>query len=354
MNKYTHILILFSTILLFGCKHEIIPAPISNTPIFGIEGTAGEDSFSLNAGVDDVEMTPSLIQTDGIKIYQGVLGNNNSSFQIQLYNGNIDFPNQPKFDPTTINEIFFTPIDQGALWSVNMSDFSIGSNITEIKFYVDGVAQVQLNELKIYKPGKYNVCANVTFENQSVSTLCREIIVGFKKNADFKLDYEVISGNRLYASVANLQNSIAEVKWYINDNYVSSEIEIDTILPNSKYSLRAEVTFANQIVQTRAALVDVSYDGNGIPDFSQLATQSAQTWDYKAKLIYRKNGKSYSSENGLNLDSKIKVDEIKYHGLNSDGIAVYLLKGEIDAILQDSNMVSLPVKAKLAFGILVK
>ncbi len=353
MKKYFYLLMLFITILLGGCKHEVIPAPISNTPIFGIEGSIGTDSLSLLAGVNGAEMKPSLIQVDGIKIYCGTIANSESSFQLQIYNGNIDYPNQPQFDPNTIQEFLFIPTDQGALWAVNKASFPNSSSIVEIKWFVNGVAQVLMDELKIYKPGKYDVCAHVKFENQSVSILCREITVGFKKNADFQMQYEVISGSQLTASITNVQSAISGVKWYLNDQYISAAIQLDTLLPSSKYNLRAEVTFDNGIVFNRAAVVDVSWGGNDVPDFSQIATQATALWDYKAKISYLKDGISYTSENNSNQDNKIQVEEIVYHGVNSNGIPVYILKGEINVILQDSNMVSLPLKAKLVFGVLV-
>lgn len=354
MKAFSYILILFLTLVLGGCKHEIIPAPTSNNPVFGVEGTLSEVAFSVVAGMENTIMTPSIVETDGIKIYKGVLGNDQSYFQLEIYNGNIDFPSQPKFDPDSFQEIRFTPSNQGVLWSVNKSDFPNSGSITKIIWNVNGVDQVLPDDLKIYKPGKYDVCAKVTFENQTESTLCRQISVGFKKNADFILTHQVISASKLTASVVGEISTISSVNWFLDGNLISDSIQLERNLPIGKYLLRSEVTFTNGIVLNRSAIVDVSWAGNGIDDFSMFATETNDFWDYKAKITYFKGGKTYSSLNDYNADKFISVEELDYHGVDASGFPVYTLKGMVDAILLDENNQTASLKAKIAIGFSIK
>ncbi len=347
-------LVLLFTLLLGSCKHEVIPPPVSNSPIFGVEGKVGQDTFSLMAGKAEVTMKPTLVESNGMKIYRGTLGNDQSYFQLQIYSGNIDFPNQPKFNPDSFNEFLFTPYNQGALWSISKSDFPNSSSIIEIKWSVNGLEQAILNDLKIDSPGKYEVCASVKYEDQSESVLCREITVGFKKNADFNLNHQVTSGANLHASIESVVGEASAVQWYLNGNPISSEFEIDTLLPQAKYTLRAEVIFENGITVNRAAVIDVSWNENGIADFASLAAEVSSVWDYKVQITYFKNGTTYRSDNEFNLGKVISVEDIVFHGKDGLGIPVYILKGSVDAILINNNNDSFPFKAKLSMGFSVK
>ena len=355
MKAYFYILILFSAFVFSSCKHEIIPAPASNSPVFGIEGKFVEDSFALIAGESNVIMTPSVTTSEGIKIYKGVLGNSQSYFQLEIYNGNIDFPNQPKFDSESIQEIRYLPFNQNVLWSINKDDFPNSSSIVTIVWYVDGIEQVIADDLKIYKPGKYEVCAKVLFENQTQSTLCREVTVGFKKNADFVLSQEVLSGSSLSASVVSSIGTITKVNWFIDGNFVSNDFQLDTALvSNAKYLLRSEVTFQNGIVLNRSAIVDISWMGNGIADFSSFASETSDTWDYKTKITLLKDGKIYTSLNDYNADKFITIDKLEYHGTDASGSPVYLLSGNVDVTLTDSSNATFDLKGKIAVGFSVK
>lgn len=355
MKLIIYMLFVLSAWLFGSCKHEVIPAPVSNSPIFGVEGKVGEDSVSLMAGTGEITMKPSLDEVNGVKVYNGTLGNDQSYFQLQIYSGNIDFPNQPKFNPDSFNEFSFTPFNQGAVWSISKSDFPNNSSILEIKWSVNGVDQAILNDLKIDQPGRYEICARVKYEDQSESVLCREVTVGFKKNADFKLNYQVTSASNLNASIASVVGSPASaVKWYLNGNLISSGLEIDTLLSQGKYSLSAEVIFENGITVNHAAIVDVSWNENGVPDFTSLAWEDINVWDYKVKITYVKDGTTYRSDNEFNIGKVISVEDIIFHGKDNLGIPVYILKGSVDAILIDNNNDSFPFKAKLSIGFSVK
>ncbi len=359
MRALTYILILLSAMVMGSCKHEVIPAPASNSPIFGVEGTFGENTFALIAGMDNITMKPSVIEKDGIKIYSGILGDDNSYFQLEIYNGNIDYPNQPKIDFKSVDGISFVPYDQGVLWSMKVSDLPT-SGLDAVTWYVNGVEQLGVEDLEISKPGKYEVCLKVKFENQEERILCREVIVGFRKNADFDMTYEIISGSKLKAKASSLLGTITTVNWYLNENLIYTGIQLDTLLSNGKYMLRSEVSFTNGIVLNRSAYVDVSWMGNHIPDFTAYANSTMitqdpnNTWDNKARITYFKDGKTYTSENYNNADRMIAIDKIEYHGKDVNGNPVYILKGDFDVILQDSSSQNYPMKAKIGIGFSVK
>lgn len=353
MKIQHYILILLIASLLGGCKREEIPTPISNVPIFGIEGSLGSDSISLIAGIDNVILAPSLLKANGVTIYSGKLSDDNTYFQLNIFNGNIDFPDQPRFDVSSINEIFLAPSNNGVLWYASKADFPNASSIVDLKWYLDGVESSTPNELSIYKPGRYQVCAKVVFEDASESTLCREITVGFRKNADFEMQYQVVSASNIEASVTSSQ-TISSINWFIDETLVSTDLSINVPLPTGKYLLRSEVKFDNGIVLNRATLVDVSWNGNGIADFSSFAVQTTDIWDNTAVLTIFKGGKAYTSDTELNAGKSIAVEEIKFYTNDANGIPIYILKGKVDAILKDSSNQNFPLKAKLAIGLSVK
>ena len=353
MKALNYILILLSATLLGSCKHEVIPAPVSNSPIFGIEGTFDDSPLSYVAGVDGMNMKPTVLTANGINIYNGVLGDGESYFQLEIFNGDIDFPTQPKINFNSIQEIAFVPYDQETLWSIKKMDLP-GSGVDEITWFVNGAQQVILDDLKLNKPGKYEICAKIRFEDQTESTLCRQVIVGFRKNADFNLNFDIVSGSKLIASVSNTLGAITGVNWFLNETLIATGLEIDTLLDNDKYLLRAEVTFGNGIVLDRSALVDVSWQANHVPDFTAYANATTNTWDNKARITLFKDGKKYSSENYHNAEKLITVDQIEYHGTDASGAAVYILKGDVDIMLQDSTQQAYPLKAKLGVGFSVR
>lgn len=353
MKLQTYMLILLIASLLGGCKREVIPAPMSNVPIFGVEGDLGTDPISLIAGINNVNMEPSVVTSNGINIYSGSLKDDNSYFQLHIFSGKLDFPDQPKFDYSSMNEILLAPSNHGVLWHVSKTDFPNAGSIVQIKWFVNGTEQILPDELSIFKPGRYDVCAKVVYEDASESTLCRNITVGFKKNADFTMLYQVVSASKIEASVASAQ-TISSVSWFLDGALISNDIAINLPLPTGKYALRSEVKFDNGVVVNRAALVDVSWNGNDIPDFSAFAVETTDVWDDKAVITFLKNGKTYTSDTELNAGKSITVDEIKLYSNDVNGIPIFILKGKMDVVLKDSNNVSFPLKAKLAIGFSVK
>ncbi|MDD2983089.1 MAG: hypothetical protein PHQ74_06845 [Crocinitomicaceae bacterium] len=353
MSKRIQLVILLFALLQTACKREIIPTPPSNLPVFGIEGIFFADTFKLIAGENQVVMTPSLIEMDGIQIYSGKIGNENSYFQMEIYNGNIDFQKQPKFDINELNTVTFAPYNQGALWSISKSDFPNASSISQIMWYVDGIEQQMLDKLVIYKPGKFEICAKVRFEDQSESTLCRTIVVGFKKNANFEINYEIPASSRLLASVSTT-DAISNIKWYLNEVLISKNPSIDTVLSIGKYELRSEVLFENGVIQNRAALVDVSVNRNDVPDFSALAFENQVFWDNKAVITYFRNGALYSSINEYNEEKTISIEDLVFYSLDSSGIPIFFMKGNLDLNLTNMNGQQYPFKGKMSIGFSVK
>jgi hypothetical protein len=353
MKIRIQIVILLFAMLQTACKREVIPMPLTNLPVFGIEGVFFADTFKLIAGEDQVVMTPKLIEMDGIKVYSGKIGNETTYFQMDIYNGNIDFQKQPKFDINELNSLTFAPYNKGILWSISKSDFPNSSSIAQIKWFVDGLEQQQLDKLEIYKPGKFEICAKVRFQDQSESTLCRTVVVGFKKNANFKMNYEISDSSRMISTVSTT-DEISKVNWYLNEVLVSKSASIDTNLSFGKYELRSEVFFQNGVVQNRAALVDVSLNRNDVPDFSSIAFENQVFWDSKVVITYVRNGVNYSSFNEYNEEKSISIEDLVLYSIDSSGVPIFFIKGNFLVNLTNINYQSYPLQGKLAIGVSVK
>lgn len=360
MNK-TRTIISFSLIslmlILNACKkNEIIPPPGSSTPVFTAIGSFGNEEIDLRAGDNNVLMTTESALLNGVDFFKGTLGNQDFKVEIGVFGGDVDFQNPQVPEFSTQSALSFAYLaQQPPLFSIKKDSLPNSETIIKVEWEVNGVMQTVLNNLEIRDPGKYQVCAHVTFNDNSEQTLCNEVIVGFKPNAAFELEFFLGQDHNLMAWIDPQIGVVQSVKWFQDGVPVSNMIQLNKYLEDDSHLIQAEVLFTNGVKSLRSVIVDGALGGNNIYDFSKTCAVFPVEWDFKAKVKVIKNNIAYFSYLTPNSSNQIVVYDVKYYGLNPQGKAVYILKGHINVNLKSNiSPTVIPLDIDVAFGISLK
>jgi hypothetical protein len=356
--KYLASLSLFAFLLVISAckKNEIIPPPGSSTPVFTAIGSFGSDAIDLRAGDDDVVMTTETSILNGVDFFKGNLGNESFNIEIGVYGGDVDVQNPSVPDFSSLEDISFAHLaQQPPLFVIKKDSLPNSASIIKVEWEVDGVMQTNLDDLEIHEPGKYQICAHVTFTDYSVKSVCNEVIVGFKPNVAFELEFVMGQDHNLMAWIEPSLGIIQSVHWFQDGVAVSDLNQLNQTIQNGNHLIQAEVLFTNGVKQWRSVVVDADLTGKNIFDFYETCSIAPLQWDFKAKLKVVKDGIEYFSHLTPNNTNKIIVSEVKYFGLNSLGKAVYIIKGQIHVNLK--SLISptvVPLDLNVSFGISLK
>ncbi len=344
-------------LILTACKkNEIIPPPGSSTPVFTAVGTFGNEVINLRAGDDNVVMTTESALLNGVDFFKGSLGNEAFSIEIGVFGGDVDIQNPPLPEFANQSTISFAYLaQQPPLFEIKKDSLPNSANILKIDWEVDGVMQPFEDNLQIRDPGKYQVCAHITFIDYSEKTLCNEVIVGFKPNALFELEFVIGQDHNLMAWIEPQVGVVESVKWFQNGTQISDMNQLNKYIQNGSHLIQAEVIFTNGVRSLRSIIVDADLTGKNFFDFSQSCAVYPIEWDFHSKIKVRKNGIDYFSHITPNAGNKIIVDEVKYFGLNPLGKQVYILKGHVHVNLKSNvSPAIIPLDLDLSFGISLK
>jgi hypothetical protein len=355
--NYNMKLILFISIFLIGlssCKKtEIEDLPVGNSPVFKAEGMLNGEYFSLIAGEDDVIMETFTEKINGVNKYTGAIGNEKTSLEFGIYDGDIDQLNE-----SVLN------IGATEFWAVNPHEplttlskffFSNASSIQEIDWYLNGVF-AGLNQVEIFLPGKYNVCANVTFFDGSQANLCNEIIIGYRRNENFQLYHTINSSGKLTAWIDPFQGEVENVSWELDNQLIGTSNTISYMIPSGGHKLKTTVNFADGTQRIKSVHLDGTLEQKFIDDFTvfEIKENSIQPWDYNILIRFKENGIIYRSDLVENLDSSIEIEKVEYYGLNNAGNKVYKLTANILANLKSASNIQKEISFKTEFGIEIK
>lgn len=355
MIKLKHIFFLFLIgTTISSCKKEIVEIPPSNEPIFTVTGMIGEDAVSFIVGDDNSTFSTSIEKLNGVDFYSGKISNSETEIEMGIFRGDNDFSQINLDSIISLENIDLASLENVAIFDVKKSHFDNYANIKEIKWFVDGEYS-GTNSIKIVNPGKYNVCAHITFNNLTYKEICNEIIVGFKRNTTFNLDYSIQGGNQLSSWIEPSQTAISSVNWYLDDVLISTDTEISTTLPNELKTLKAEITFANGSKRTRSILVDGTGNNMSIQDFAQYENVSNLAWDYNLKLTINHLGEEYTSLFAENKGNKLLVNSIEFYGFDAKNDPVYIVKGTlISKVKSKATNEILDVNLNVSWGLSIK
>lgn len=350
------ILLLLIPLFLFSCKKKKIEdIPVGNEPIFKAEGTLNGESFSLVAGVDDAYMYSYTELINGVNKFTGKLSDNSTTIEFGVFDGNLDSGPLLNMSDLVDTLVWATNSSQ-PLAILSKTSFVNSNNISSIEWYSDNEF-IGSNTVTITKPGKYNICAFVTFTDASQQHLCNEIILGYNMNANFTLRYSLFPNGDLNSWIDVDEGTVASVDWSIdnesiadNDQNVTLNIEDDT------YQVTATVHFNNGVVRTKSFLIDGSLNGNNIQDFSifeiTALNKQAIKRDYNALLVVTKNNIEYRSDYQGNQSGSVLIKNIEYYGLNNQGNKVYKLTANVSCTLKSMyNGTLTPISFQTIFGV---
>lgn len=355
IQRLTYILsaiFLFSGLL--SCKKDVVEIPPSNNPVFYVNGTIGEDSVSFISGENNSLYSCNVSNENGINFFQGELVSDNLKINIGFYQGDNDLE-KIKLD-TILNKSHFNYVDisNQSLFYLKKDFFENQSKIKEIKWYLDG-EYVGMNALSLYQPGKFNLCAHVTFMDLTSSEICNEILIGYKKNAIFSLRHYFTPENKLLTWIDASLGQVSSVNWYIDDVFYGHNLSLETAIDSNMHIIRADIDFINGVKRTRRILVDGAGLERDFDDFALLENFSQKSSDYKLKCDITIDGKVYSSSLTENNNAELKVNSISFYKFDENNNPIYLVKGILNGqVLTKTGNETKDINLNVSWGVVIK
>ena len=329
-------ILLWGMLLLFSaaCTKVEHALPEYNDPVFRVDGNFGGDDLQMVAGDDGMYMHTFTEVKNGVNIFSGELSDGNLSVEIGLYNGNVD---QDKPTPLTI-------VQQSEEWAHHSGQdlviFSKGmfpnhSSVDEISWTVNGVF-AGINTVKINEPGVYDVCAMVTFNDGTVSSLCNEIIVSFSRNGNFRMRHYASQTGELNVWLDDVLGDIDEIQWKIDGGIVGKNQEYSGYITPEQHLVTVEVSFVNGAKRTKSMIVDGMVSGHFIDDFTgfEQCIQNVIHRDYNWVIRVKQGNDQYCSLYPDNSNSEMEIEDISYYGLNDAGNKVYKIAATVNGKLR--------------------
>jgi hypothetical protein len=339
--------------VLLSCKKEIVEIPDSNSPVFKVSGYIGEEQVNFTVGDDNSIFHCDSETLNSIKFFKGVLINNDTQIEIGIFNGQNE---SSKIDPNLfLSNPFFqlAHLPNNPVFEISKDDLMNNSNIKEVKWYLDGVYS-GANKLTIYEPGKYNVCAKIFYFNQGYVEVCNEILVGFKRQNEVKLDFN-FENNNLTCWVKSFNSPITSIKWFVDGKEFSDNIQLNTVLQSGLHTVAAEIYFLNGLKKTRKIIVDASNLNRSINDFAYFEKMSKFEWDYNLKFNFKSNNIEYTSLVSENETNKFTINSVVYLGEDKDKVPVYIFKGILNSkVKSKSTNEILDVNLSISWGLGLK
>jgi len=343
---------------LASCKKDVVDIPESNDPVFRTIGTIGTEPFEIVAGDNGAYMFTMTEVQNGVDVFSGKISDGSFSIEMGIYDGMVDRPSHEAVD--IITNIISTEFSHNTgfplltLSKDELTTMAGSQYIEQIVWSIDGIYQ-DLNEVVITEPGKYYVCADVTFLDGATASICNEVIAGYKLDANFMIDFSVGLQGAVTASVDDMGNTVQEVRWFVDEDLVGNTEYIETGSLSGYHTITAEVEFENGVVRRKSVLVDGSNEQHTVNDFTIFEYQAPTTVeprDFNIRLFVEKDGKKYSSETAKNEDAYLLITGLEYYGKNDAGNNVYKVSADVKVQVREvgtSN--TTPMSFTTVFGI---
>lgn len=341
INPYKILIFLFIPLFLFSCKKkELTGLPEGNDPVFKAEGTIDGESIALIAGENNAYMYTYTEKVNGVNKFTGKLSDGSTEIEFGIFDGNLDSYALASLDEM-IDSIQWAIDPTVPLAQLSKFSFTNADQINSIDWYSDNVF-IGTNDVQILKPGKYMICALVTFNDGTQSQLCNELLLGYQINANYTLRYNLFPNGNLNTWVDVENGAIAAVDWKIDGEEINkTESNITTSINNQAHLITATVRFTNGVVRTKSFLIDGSLGGNNIQDFSlfEITTLNKQSIkrDYNALVVVRNNNIEYRSDYTGNTSGTINASKIEYYGQNDQGNEVYKVTATINCLVKSTS-----------------
>jgi hypothetical protein len=351
-TSYIYLIFLLTIAGLSSCKKEEVEDPIEpNTPVFRVDGTLGTENFSMVAGDDNFYMSTFSEMIHGVGLFAGKLSNGDFEVEMGVFNGNIDLPQELLADNLP-SELQFAALAPQPAFELSKQMFPNSNYIEQIKWYVNGT-YAGTNSVVIHEPGKYTVCAEVSFVSGNEGMVCNELIIGYQKHASSILRHFVSPGGDLQVWIEEQDVPVASVKWYFDDEFVSDDLKLIDEIDDEIHVVKAEVTYANGVVRSKSVLLDGTACGSYLDDFSIFENDPVGLFrDYAITLTVRKDGAEFTSIDTQNSQANFQVMDLSYFGKNTAGKAVFKISAQVECMLRNnSNGQIVPFSGNIEFGI---
>lgn len=346
--------LLITSLVLLSCKKELDEIPESNSPIFFINGTIGENVIDLKVDEGIANFESNELDVNGVKFFNGTLISSDFELEIGLFDGNLDQSSISVNDLKNLPQLSFIQTNSSDLFYANKYYFNNPQIISSIEWFVNGAFYCN-NTISINQPGRYSICAKVIYIDQSENTICNDVILGYKKTAVFSLEYELESNNNLYAWIYEDNATVSSVSWYVDGQFECNCLVLTKQLDNQVHEIKANISFINGTKRTRTIIVDGDNDKKSIIDFAFLENLADVKNDFKAKIKYKEGGVEYSSDEVNNSDGKFEVKEIRYVGKDANANDVYCFKGTIQALVKSTtNNETKSINLDVSWGLILK
>ncbi len=331
--------LILGVLVLSSCSKEQIAIPEENDPVFVIEGTVGSETISLTAGDNEAYMFTSTKVENGVRLFTGELSNGETSIELGIFDGNLDQPNHlPEVDLSSA-VLKFAHRANEPLIVLSKQNLNVNLNISSIVWYINGTS-TYTDEAPIMEPGKYDVCAVVTFTGSGeVQQLCDEIIIGYERSANCYINFSINNG-LVFADVVSTGASIESVSWLLDGQPLTNGNSLQESIDSAAHVLTAKVVFDNGAIREKSCLINGGNPLHSIPDFSIFEITSGNGFpnqDYHIKLTVKHEGKTYKSVYANNENSSVTLLGMEYFGKNANEKDVYKATVEISAIVMDMD-----------------
>ena len=353
--KYLLILLASLFVLFSACKKNKVNIPESNDPIFKASGTFGSNTFNIVAGDDGAYMYTMTDIVQNVEVVAGKISNTNAGIEIGIFNGFIDQPPHQFEDDFQITPTFAKEYLQ-PLVVLQKSSFANASEIQTINWTI-GNDQYQ-NSAPIYEPGKYMVCAEIIFMDNTIKNLCNELIIGYDRSETGKISFDFNQAtSHINAFIEPINSSIESTQWFIDGVYFNDAETLSTNVSSTSHKIRAEIHYSNGVYRKKEMVLDAYDNSKTIEDFTffENLVPSITPQDYNIRIKFHQNGITYESIKANNSNSTILITELSYYGKNTAGFDVYKINATVNCkVKAQGGTAEIPLIFTTVFGLEIK
>lgn len=300
--------------MFFSCKKQSIdPLPSENTPVFTINGKLGDETIHYAAGDDGIVMNSGIETRNGVKYAFGEFSNGSMQFKLGAFASHVTIPNANQGAFAIGDTFYFGQKPTESLAYLSSTLLSNSSKINHIDWYVDNVL-MNNEHVNLYEPGMYDVCGVFTFDNNQTETLCNRMLIGFENDVDFSVRHFLSENSELNLWLEGNKEGIDSVQWFIDDVYQWTGQTCTKVIGQERKVVSAHVYYHNGANLKRNILVDGTFNGHFIEDFSAfVSTSNNLKWDKAVGLEINRNGKGYSTFNVSNYKGSFILNNVEYY-----------------------------------------
>jgi hypothetical protein len=336
-NRIIYIVALF--VLVSACKKKVFePFPDSSTPVFSMEGDFAGQNISYFAGDNGMEMTSGLEIRNGVQYAFAQFSNGSKKYKIGLFDGNTALP----LDQNSISigdTLFFAQKTTQQLAYLSLSQLSNYYKFSNVEWYANDV-YLGNNSVSITDPGVYDVTGIFTFNDagQTTRTVTNRMYLGFQNDLPISLHHYLSDPNELKVWTEGDLQDVDSIQWYIDNEFIWTGLTCTKNINPAVQNVKAKVFYSNQAVLEKTIVVDGSFEGRYIEDFSVFQAPDQSTlWDYSVGFEVEENGQTYSSFDVPNYKGSFVVRNMNLYTHPITGVEMIRIEADIDAKLKSNT-----------------